>query len=85
MRVLKVESIIDHYERGGIFEKKTLITSVAEFLTTYSEVAEYFDVSRQCVYEWLKTKKLSHTHTPGGQIRIPRESVERYERALKNI
>jgi excisionase family DNA binding protein len=41
------------------------------------EVAEYFGVSRQTVYVWLRKNKLTHVHTPGGQVRIAKTEVER--------
>jgi excisionase family DNA binding protein len=48
------------------------------------EVATYFRVSMRTVYIWIKEKKINHIHTPGGQIRIPKESVEQFEQE-KNI
>jgi excisionase family DNA binding protein len=48
------------------------------------ELAKYFGVSMQTVYIWIKKKKIDHIHTPGGHIRIPKESVERFEQE-KNI
>ena len=48
------------------------------------EVAKYFGVSKRTVYVWIKKKKIKHIHTPGGHLRIPKESLERFEQE-KNI
>jgi len=41
------------------------------------EVAEYFSVKKRTVYLWIEAKKLDIELTPGGSIRIVRESVLR--------
>lgn len=42
---------------------------------TVAEVAFYWSVSVRTVYFWIELKKVVPERTPGGSIRIPRESV----------
>jgi excisionase family DNA binding protein len=41
-----------------------------------SEVAYYYGVSERCVYMWIEHGKLDTVHTPGGQKRITRDSLD---------
>jgi excisionase family DNA binding protein len=41
------------------------------------EVAEYFSVTKRTVYLWIAEKKLDTELTPGGSLRIKRESILR--------
>lgn len=41
------------------------------------EVAEYFSVTKRTVYIWIAEKKLDVELTPGGSLRIKRESILR--------
>lgn len=42
-----------------------------------SEIAYYFDVSDNSVRTWIEHGKLEVIYTPGGQMRITRESIEK--------
>jgi excisionase family DNA binding protein len=42
-----------------------------------AEVAEYFSVTKRTVYLWIAEKKLDTELTPGGSLRIKRESILR--------
>ena len=42
------------------------------------EVANFFDVSPQAVYLWIQHGKLDVERTPGGSIRVIRDSVVRW-------
>lgn len=42
---------------------------------TVTEIAFGFSVSKRTVYLWIKNNRIKTVRTPGGAIRIPRESV----------
>jgi excisionase family DNA binding protein len=42
---------------------------------TVDEVADLFKVKPRTVYRWLKSGQMKGIKTPGGQHRIPAESV----------
>lgn len=44
-------------------------------LLRVDEVAVYFRVTPRTVYLWIEQAKLPATPTPGGGIRIPRDSI----------
>lgn len=46
-------------------------------LLRVEEVAHYFDVTERTVYLWVQHGHLVKVETPGGQIRITKESVEK--------
>ncbi len=39
------------------------------------EVARIFGVTRQTIYDWIKYDRLNCSRTPGGRIRINRNSL----------
>lgn len=46
-------------------------------LLRVDEVAQYFNVTERTVYLWIEHGHLISESTPGGQLRITQESVER--------
>ena len=42
------------------------------------EVADRLRVSTDSVYRWVRQKRLNAVFTPGGQIRIPAEELEKF-------
>jgi excisionase family DNA binding protein len=57
------------------------MTKLPDRLLFPFEVARYFGVSRQTIYIWIRKKELSALRTPGGNLRILPESVEKYEQS----
>lgn len=54
-------------------------------LFTVKEVAERFRVKPRTVYRWLKEERMKGITTPGGQHRIPGESVRQlWESMVEN-
>ena len=54
-------------------------------LLTVEEVAEAFKVKPRTVYRWLKSGRMYGIKTPGGQHRVPAESVRaEFESRLVN-
>lgn len=46
-------------------------------LLRIDEVAHYFDVTERTVYLWIEHGHLETAKTPGGQIRVTKESMEK--------
>ena len=44
-------------------------------LLTVTEAAIYMHVSRETIYQWIKTKKINPVLTPSGKYRIPEEQL----------
>lgn len=55
-----------------------------EFLRV-EEVADFYDVSRQCVYLWEQHGKINGVRKPGKPLMITRESVLNWEAELTKI
>ena len=55
-------------------------------LLRVDEVAQYFDVTNRTVYLWIDHGHLEIIYTPGGQIRITKESINkcRFGKLIKN-
>lgn len=46
---------------------------------TVQQVAAHFAVSRQTVYNWIRSGTLGHLRTPGGIVRVRHEDVAAFE------
>ena len=46
-----------------------------EKLLKIKEVAEYYSVTTQAVYKWIKQGKIKTTTTPSGELRIKMSSI----------
>ncbi len=60
-------------------EKKSEITEPLpnKVLLRISDVAQYFDVTERTVRLWIEHRHLEIETTPGGQLRVTKESVDR--------
>lgn len=47
-------------------------------LLRVSEVALYFDVTERTVRNWIEHRRLETEGTPGGHLRITKESIDRW-------
>jgi excisionase family DNA binding protein len=50
------------------------LTTKNKYLTT-TNAAQFFNVTRFTVLNWIKQGKLKAVRTPGGHQRIPRENI----------
>lgn len=48
-----------------------------KILLRVSEVARYFDVTDKTVYLWIQHGHLEIENTPGGQMRVTKNSVDK--------
>lgn len=47
------------------------------------EVAMWYDVVDRTVYRWIQHNKLKAERTPGGQIRITRDSIIEWSKKIR--
>lgn len=55
----------------------------AKKLYRVDEVAEFYEVTRQCVYLWEQHGKIDGVRRPGKPLMITRESILRWEGKLQ--
>jgi excisionase family DNA binding protein len=54
-----------------------MITLPDKALLRVGEVADYYGVSDRAVYLWIEHGHLEVEHTPAGQMRVTRESLDK--------
>lgn len=65
-------------------KKKYKLRKTNKTLLRVSEVAMYFNVTERTVYLWIENGHLETEMTPGGQLRITKDSVDNCRFANRN-